>query len=55
MRIEANLQDNERRKVSGLSRSGNPFSRGFRNQEAMETWLESRQAEGYEVQQIERA
>jgi hypothetical protein len=56
MKIEANLQDHEPRIVSGVKGlKSTPFTKRFRNQAAMERWLDSDNAGSYDIYQIERA
>jgi hypothetical protein len=54
MRIEADLQDNEARKVYGQGTSGRPFTRKFRNAASMNSWLEGDGAD-LQIFSIERA
>ena len=56
MQVESNLADNEARIVSGTKGVyGKSFSKKFKNQEAMEKWMDSEAASDCEVYCIERA
>jgi hypothetical protein len=55
-RYEADLEADETRVVTGVrGMASRPFSRRFRNADAMDRWLESEAAGDYEIHSIERA
>lgn len=55
MRTEATLGVDEKLEVTGVKGvKSKPFRKTFKNQKALEKWLESEAAQDYEVQYITR-
>lgn len=52
---EANLGTDEKLEVTGVKgMKSKPFRKTFKNQKALDKWLESEDAQNYEVQYITR-